>query len=119
MIQHTKEKGDGVLSIHLWKGRSETSFVYYEDDGNTYDYEKESYQKMKIDYKPGQELVQFGAKEGNYRSRFDRSRLVLHQFDPVSQVSVDGNARPVKAEGNVQVVEWDNKREAMSVQFRR
>jgi alpha-glucosidase len=119
VIQHTKEKGDGVLSIHLWKGRSETSFVYYEDDGNTYDYEKESYQKMKIDYKPGQELVQFGAKEGNYRSRFERIRLVLHQFDPVSQVMVDGNARPVKVEGSVQVLEWENKREPMSVQFRR
>ena len=75
--------------------------------------------KMKIDYKPGQEQVLFGAKEGNFRSRFDRIRLVLHQFDPVSQLTVDGNARPVKVEGNVQVVEWENKKESMLVQFRR
>jgi alpha-glucosidase len=50
VVQNTKEKGDGILYLHVWKGNGKTSFVYYEDDGETYNYEKNLFYKRAIVY---------------------------------------------------------------------
>ncbi|WP_207493387.1 glycoside hydrolase family 31 protein [Aridibaculum aurantiacum] len=80
VIQHTKEKGDGVLYLHVYKGSTPTSFTYYEDDGETYDYEKGSSYRRTISYDPEQQKVLFGAKQGNFSSKFKRVKLILHGF---------------------------------------
>lgn len=81
VIQHTKEKGDGVLLLHVWKGNSPSSFTYYEDDGDTFEFEKGVFYKRMITYNPGKNAVEFAKKEGSYPGRFKRVELVLHGFD--------------------------------------
>jgi len=85
VVQHTKEKGDGVLEIHVWKGRQPTTFTYYEDDGETYAYEKGSYYKRNITYDAANNEVKLGAKEGSFASKFTKVQLVLHHFDGQQQ----------------------------------
>jgi alpha-glucosidase len=81
VIQHTKEKGDGILHLHVWKGNGQSSFVYYEDDGETYNYERGSFYKRTISYDAVQDKISFTPKEGSYTSKFDKVQLVLHGFD--------------------------------------
>lgn len=78
VVQHTKEKGDGVLTIHVWKGKEETFFQYYEDDGETYDYEKGKFLTRHIDYDPGGNRVLFTVEEGSYTSKYNTVKVVYH-----------------------------------------
>lgn len=85
VIQHTKEKGNGILYLHVWKGNSNNSFVYYEDDGETYNYEKGSFYKRTITYDATKYEISLSKKEGNYSSKFDMLLLVLHGFGEVNE----------------------------------
>jgi len=79
IVQNTKEKGDGVLYLHLYKGNKTNVFTYYEDDGETYQYEKGDYYKRNIIYKDGKLI--FEAKAGNYQSKFNKVVVQLHGFE--------------------------------------
>jgi alpha-glucosidase len=101
VVQSTKEKGDGVLYVHVWKGSGNNSFVYYEDDGNTYDYEKSVFYKRTISYLPQSNEIIFEAKDGNYASKFDTIQLVLHNFEKPASAMVNGTAvAPQQQDGN-------------------
>jgi alpha-glucosidase len=81
VIQNTKEKGDGILFLHVWKGSEPNTFTYYEDDGETYQYEKGNYYKRTITYNPSQNNLTLSAVEGTYKSKFDNIKVVLHGFE--------------------------------------
>ena len=80
MAQNTKEKGDGMLYLHVWKGETGSEYVYYEDDGETYQYEQNSFYKRKISYHPETNTVSLSAVEGTYKSKFSKLQIVLHCF---------------------------------------
>lgn len=80
IIQNTKEPGDGTLYLHVWKGDSGSEYIYYEDDGETYQYENNNFYKRTITYNPETNSVKFSAKEGRYRSRFTKLQIILHGF---------------------------------------
>ncbi|ASU32921.1 glycoside hydrolase family 31 protein [Mucilaginibacter xinganensis] len=80
LVQSTNEKGDGILEVNVWHGTAANSFVYYEDDGVSYDYEKGGYFKRRITYDPGKRLISFAETEGSFTSKYDRIKLVLHGF---------------------------------------
>ncbi len=80
VIQSTAEKGDGILEINIWDGERANSFVYYEDDGLTYDYQKGAYYKRKISFDPRKKLISFTVVEGSFKSKYKKIKLVLHGF---------------------------------------
>jgi len=80
IVQNTKEKGDGILYLHIWKGNEKCSFVYYEDDGETYAYENSSFYKRNIIYDALSNSLLLDKKEGNYTSKFTKVKIVLHGF---------------------------------------
>ncbi len=86
-IQHTKEKGDGVLYVHIYKGISDTKTVYYEDDGETYQYTKGVYYQREMSYNAHSNTVILGKKSGTYSSKFSKVKLILHGFE--KSVSVE------------------------------
>ena len=79
-VQSTKEKGDGILYLHIWKGDNSSSFVYYEDDGETYQYEQGQFYKRNINYDAAGSKLSFSATEGNYSSKFKQVKVILHGF---------------------------------------
>jgi alpha-glucosidase len=89
IIQNTKEKTDGILYLHVWKGTEKTSFTYYEDDGETYNYEKGSFYKRAILYDAISNKLLLEKKEGTYASKFSRLKIVLHGFDKTSKLDYD------------------------------
>jgi alpha-glucosidase len=89
VVQNTKEAGDGILYIHIWKGDVGSEYVYYEDDGETYQYENGKYCKRTLQYNPTPGTLKLSACEGSYKSKFNKVQVVLHGFGslqiPVSE----------------------------------
>jgi alpha-glucosidase len=99
LVQNTNEKTDGILQIHLYKGRNQSEFVYYEDDGNSYDYQNQKFHKRKLSYFPEKKQFMLEKAEGSYISKFDKIKIVFHNFDEISkQISVNQTNNEVKFE---------------------
>ncbi len=84
----TKELGD-TLEIHVFKGSNPNDFVYYEDDGETFQNESDEFCKRVISYDPETKTLTFSRKEGIFGSRFKKHRLVLHGFE-LENVTLNG-----------------------------
>jgi alpha-glucosidase len=81
VIQSTNEKGDGLLEVNVWYGTAASSFVYYEDDGVSYDYQNNVYYKREIRFDPDKKTISFSAVEGSFVSKYDKIKLAFHGFD--------------------------------------
>ncbi|GAA3974561.1 glycoside hydrolase family 31 protein [Mucilaginibacter dorajii] len=81
VLQNTTEKGDGILQLHVWNGKAANEFVYYEDDGNSYDYENGFYYRRTIRFDPKAKKVTLSAVVGNFASRFSKLKMVWHGFE--------------------------------------
>jgi alpha-glucosidase len=101
-IQHTGEKPSGTLDIHIYQGSRPNTFVYYEDDGNTYEYESGVYYQRKIFFDPASKLLRFDLPEGKGNTKFTTIRLVFHGFDDVMTVSLNGVNRQLKLQTTTQ-----------------
>ena len=51
-IMHANANAGTHIEIHLYKGNKEEKFTYYEDDGATYDYQKNVYCRKVITFDP-------------------------------------------------------------------
>jgi len=98
LVQTTMQKPTDTLTINVYKGNSNNSFVYYEDDGESYDYEKGAYYKRTISYEPIAKTIAFSKSEGTFRSNFKNIKLVFHGFNNISSVKVKGKTFLLKDE---------------------
>ena len=91
--QHTRETGD-VLEYHIYAGTTGNTFLHYDDDGETFDYEQGVFSMRKIDYDPQARTITIGAVEGGYRSLKSTVRICLHGFDD-TMFEVNGQSQSV------------------------
>jgi alpha-glucosidase len=80
LVQTTVQAPTDTLTIHVYEGTGSNSFVYYEDDGATYDYEKGDFYKRTITYDPGKKSIVFEKTKGSRVSIFKYIKLALHGF---------------------------------------
>jgi alpha-glucosidase len=80
VVQTTAEKPSDTLFIHIYNGERENSFLYYEDDGTSFEYRNEIYYKRKITFNPAGNSIIFSAPEGKMKSGFKYLKLILHGF---------------------------------------
>ncbi len=83
-VQNTKEQNDKVLYLHIYAApysQENSEFVYYEDDGTTYNHEKGEFYKRKITYQHKGSEIHLAAPEGKRNSQYEKIELVLHGFD--------------------------------------
>lgn len=78
--QANGDPGD-TLEIHIYKGIRNESFVYYEDDGAGFDYEDGMYYRREILFNPKNKSLTLKTKEGNYHSKFKKSRVFFHGYN--------------------------------------
>ena len=98
-VRYTADKTDGILRVHIYASNEANSFVYYEDDGESYNYQNGQYLKRAIRYNPTSRQITFDKVEGKYNSKFDNVELVLHGFDALKEAKVNG--KRIKAIDNV------------------
>jgi len=115
VVQNTNEKGDGILEIHIWYGSEPNSFIYYEDDGVTYDYQSGAYYKRQVIFDPAKCNIVLSAAEGSFHSRYNMIKLVLHGFnDNINRLKVSGDDLPL-ADGAAM---FNNSHEIIRIDFR-
>jgi alpha-glucosidase len=95
IIQSTNEVGDGILLINVWNGNEVNEFVYYEDDGLTYDNQSGAYYKRTISFDPQKRELVFGEVEGSYQSKYAKIQVVWHGFDGIRSDSEFDNTGEV------------------------
>ena len=87
-VQHTGETPDGELRLHVWKG--EGSFRWYDDDGESYEFQNGAYASRLIEVT--ESGLKIAAQEGNYDSPFQKVRVYLHGFGKLDSVNVNGSS---------------------------
>jgi alpha-glucosidase len=81
LIQSTKETPNDTLILHIFNGKQANHFVYYEDEGNNFDYTQGKFYKKTIQFDPVNKKIVLQAKEGNFVSNYKKIALILHGFD--------------------------------------
>lgn len=89
LVQNTEEKPTDTLIVHIYKGDIANNFVYYEDDGKSYNYEKGGFYKRQISFDPLKKLITFNQVEGNYKSQFKFIKLAFHGFESISEFKIN------------------------------
>jgi len=88
------------LILHVYTGQS-SSFVFYEDDGATFSYQKGDFAKRHIQYSAEKREVVLSPVEGNYTSTRKLLKVVLHGLTYHSHsVYVNGMQNTLNAEVN-------------------
>ncbi len=96
-VEFTGQKTDGILRIHIYKGKKGSEFLHYEDAGEGTEYLKGDYFKRTISYNPESDSIELGTPAGNFESEFKKLKVYFHGFDTTS-VSLDGERIDLKKE---------------------
>lgn len=83
LVNHTGEKPSDTLFVHVYHGKKSVPFTYYEDDGESYQYESGSFFKRTIELDASKRQVNFGKVEGTYTSQFKKVKIFFHGFADV------------------------------------
>jgi alpha-glucosidase len=99
LVQSTKQDPGDTLFLHVYSGDQAGSFVYYEDDGITTDYQNGIYCKRTIEFDPAGKRISLGAVEGSYLSAFSFVKLILHGFnEEINDLTVNNQPLSIKSE---------------------
>jgi len=71
--------------LHLYNGNLPNQFSYYEDDGQSMDYQKGLYCKRDMQFNPALKQFIIKPQEGKFTSHFKYIQLLLHGFDSALQ----------------------------------
>ncbi len=104
-VQSTKEMPSDTLLVHVYHGIEPHSFVYYEDDGTSFEYLKEIYCKRIYQLVPDEKTIRIGVQSGKFTSHYKHIRLVLHGFpDTIEYLAVNGT-RMTLAKGSDRILD--------------
>lgn len=98
-VQNTKEKVE-TLVLHIYNGPSETQFEFYEDDGSSYQFESGGFAKRMMYFSPFHKKITIEKQVGDFKSELKNVSLVLHGFDGLQKINVNGQSNTCKKEKN-------------------
>jgi len=84
LVQSTKQRPSDTLSVHVFYGPEKNRFVYYEDDGATFDYRQGHFCRRTIEFDPAAKQIVLGPPEGDYPSGFHHIEVILHGFPAIT-----------------------------------
>lgn len=96
-VSHTAEKHDGVLRIHLYAGIEKSTFIHYEDDGNSLAYQDDQFLKRDLIFNPEEKEFVLEKTEGLFKSEFHSLRIYFHGFK-TETVTINGESISFKTE---------------------
>jgi alpha-glucosidase len=117
VVQSTADKGDGVMYLNIWYGNDPNSFVYYEDDGTTYRNEQGDYYERAINYNPAVHEITLGNVKGDYVSKFQNVKLMLHGFPAGSEFTVNGQPQKSEGSGERKPLSFQNENGKISIKW--
>jgi len=106
-VQNSSENTGDTLFVHIFYGDKATAFLYYEDDGTTYDCEKGVSYERTIRFDPVQKEIMVSEKKGSFASRFKYVRLILHGFQPIHSLQAANKQLKLSAGKRAQCATFD------------
>ncbi len=98
LIQSTSEKPTDTLIVHIYKGNINNTYVYYEDDGESYNYEKNDYYKRTINYDAAKKSIAFEAVTGNFKTKFNYLKVMMHGFNSDNNFKMNDKVIELKSD---------------------
>ncbi len=90
LLQSSIEPSD-TLFLHFYNGNSYNSFIYYEDDGCSYEYLERQYYKREIVNDPlSRKIVLFKAN-GTLSSKYSKLVFFFHDFDIIKKIKLNSS----------------------------
>ncbi|MDB5146965.1 MAG: glycoside hydrolase family protein, partial [Mucilaginibacter sp.] len=89
LVQTTADAPTDTLTLHVYNGKLANTFVLYEDDGKSYNYESNEFIKRSISFDPAQRKLTIGETTGNFISKFHRIKLVMHGFKNIGKIKLN------------------------------
>jgi alpha-D-xyloside xylohydrolase len=105
-IQHTAERTDGSLSLHVFTGAN-GRFSLYEDDGTSRQYLHGAFARIPISWDEASGTLVIGAREGSYAGMAERRtiRVIWHGAARPRPMEMDGEADATIAyDGSAQTI---------------
>jgi alpha-glucosidase len=96
-IQHTGEQHDGILSLHLYKGKTGSTYVHYEDVGEGLNYLEGDYFSQEVQYQPERSALKIKQSAGQLTSQYHSIRLYFHGFEALNP-EIHGVAQEIHAD---------------------
>jgi alpha-D-xyloside xylohydrolase len=110
--QYAEEKPDDPIEMRIYTG-ADADLTFFEDDGNTYDYEKRAFATIPIHWNEATRILTFGERKGAYpgmpSTHVFRITFVKRDFGvgvewekhPVPIITYDGRSFEVRLNGAV------------------
>lgn len=98
LVQNTAEKPEPELHLHLYHGYHPFTMTWYEDDGESLNYQKGQSLSRQISHQPGLHSLQFSQTLGEFASTFSRLKIYFHGFDNLHSVKAHGQELQVQPE---------------------
>lgn len=94
VVQNTGERPSETKEIHVYKGNNPSAYLWYEDDGQTYDFEKNVFYQREIRLIDAENKIVISKPEGTFTSNFKTLRIVLHGYQGMmTKVNVNGKTQ--------------------------
>jgi len=99
VAQYATEKNE-LFIVHLYAGDADNSFLHYDDDGASFDYQNAVYAKRVLRYTAQANTFVLERAEGTYASPLRRLKLVFHGFTMMNTIRINGQPHDIHPEIN-------------------
>ncbi len=76
-VMNSSEKTDELI-LHVYAGEHSSEFIFYSDDGETFQYQKGEFAKRKIQYNTIESKLIVGKTEGALKEQFTKLKFIFH-----------------------------------------
>ena len=99
-MQYTNEKPADTIQLFVYTGK-DASFELYEDDGNSYAYEKGAWSKIPIRYSEVDGSITIDDREGSYQGMLQKRVFTITKISPNHPAGLyfDRNEKAIQYEG--------------------
>jgi len=96
-VSFSEETPDDTLMLHVYCGNKDVSFIYYEDDGKSYNYQSGEFYSRELIYTP--DYLKLEAVDGMLNSKFKYIELIFHGLISTNHViEINGQKNTLKSE---------------------
>jgi alpha-glucosidase len=88
-VQYTRQAHDGILRLHIYNGQVQTEQNLYEDDGETFDFQKGAFAERIVSFDGVQHGLKISQQIGDFNSKFNQLKIYFHGFSE-NEFNVDG-----------------------------
>jgi alpha-glucosidase len=93
------DDNDDLLMLHVYAGSESSSFTYYTDDGESFDYQKEKFHKRLIDFIPSQKTLKIHKATGEFKTSTKKLKIVFHHLSDLgAAILINGSQHPLDSE---------------------